>query len=356
MHIAVYDPRLSATVSSKPGGSLCTALQLAVALSGTSHSVHLLHEGELSPEALMGYLGFELPKVKLVAVTPSEVGMTGITSHYDIFLNTSDDRFIRSKARVSHWFCPFPSRPHLSLSANQALRTYQQLVTGSEYARQWFKQTWHRDAAILHPLVRPIVPDYPKRQVIVNVGDFFAGRNNMKQGALINAFCEMMDEGLKNWELHLIGNFDPRKEDDRAYFTKLDLLVGDYPVFLHFNAPQEDVLNIVSHAAIYWHASGFDEDLKKHPNWVEPFNTSLIEAMSAGSAPVVFDAGSHTEIVKEGHNGLLWETIEDLQLKTLRLINDPYPRELLYTAAMQSSAQYCDVNVFAERLCKLIGL
>jgi glycosyltransferase involved in cell wall biosynthesis len=282
--------------------------------------------------------------------------MTGISSHYDIFLNASEDRFVRSKARVSHWFCPFPSRPHLSMNANQALRSYQQLVTGSEYARTWFKQTWHRDATVLPPLVRPIVPDYPKRQVIVSVGDFFAGRNNMKQGALINAFCEMVDEGLKNWELHLIGNLDPRKEDDRAYFTKLDLLVGDYPVLLHFNIPQDDLLNIVSHAAIFWHASGFDEDLKRHPNWVEPFNTSLIEAMSAGSAPVVFDAGSHPEIVKEGHNGLLWSTIEDLQLKTLKLINEPYPRELLYKAAMQTSERYCDVGAFSERVRQLIGL
>jgi glycosyltransferase involved in cell wall biosynthesis len=356
MHIAVYDPRLSASVLGKTGGSFCTALQLAVALSTTDHTVHLLYEGELSQADLTQHLGFQLPKVALVPATPSEAGMSGITSHYDIFLNASEERFIRSKARVSHWFCPFPSRPHLSLNANQALRTYQQLVTVSAYARNWFKQSWHRDAAVLHPLVRPIVPDYPKRQVIVSVGDFFAGRNNLKQGALISAFCEMVDDGLKNWELHLIGQLDQRKDDDRAYFTKLDLLVGDYPVFLHFNAPQEDALNIISHAAIYWHAAGFDEDLKRHPNWVAPFNTALVEAMSAGSAPVVFDAGSHTEIVKEGHNGLLWESIEDLQIKTLKLINEPYPRELLIQAAMQSSERYCDVNAFAERVLKLIGL
>ena len=241
-------------------------------------------------------------------------------------------------------------------NANQALQSYRHIVACSQYARHWFKHSWHVDAVVLPPLVRPIVPDYPRRQVIASVGNFFAGHNNKKQGALINAFCEMVDDGLKNWELHLIGHLDLSKDEDRNYFNRLDVLVGDYPVFIHMNVPQQDLLNVISHAAIYWDAAGFDEDLKRHPTWVAPFDTALVEAMSAGSAPVVFDAGSHTEIVQEGHNGLLWNTLEELQVKTLRLIHDPYPRELLYQAAIQTSQSYCDVGAFADRVCKLIGL
>jgi len=44
--------------------------------------------------------------------------------------------------------------------------------------------------------------------------------------------------------------------------------------------------------------------------------------MGAGAVPVVINAGGQKEIVVEGENGFLWDSLGELKSKTLRLVND----------------------------------
>ena len=41
------------------------------------------------------------------------------------------------------------------------------------------------------------------------MGRFFAGDHNKKHMVMVRAFKEMVDNGLENWEFHLVGGSTP---------------------------------------------------------------------------------------------------------------------------------------------------
>ena len=69
----------------------------------------------------------------------------------------------------------------------------------------------------------------------------------------------------------------------------------------------KDILNEYKLAKIYWHASGFGEDLETHPEKAEHFGITTVEAMINGLVPIVIDAGGQKEIVVQDR----WVFMED---------------------------------------------
>ena len=61
---------------------------------------------------------------------------------------------------------------------------------------------------------------------------------------------------------------------------------------------------------------------EKNPEIVEHFGITVVEAMSAGAIPVVFNAGGHKEIIKDGVNGFLWESTDQLIKITNHILKD----------------------------------
>ena len=84
---------------------------------------------------------------------------------------------------------------------------------------------------------------------------------------------------------------------------------------------------------IFWSASGYGEDEIKFPEKVEHFGMTVVEAMSAGCIPVVYNAGGHKEIVRNESNGFLWDKIGDLLTKTKQVING----KGVYTSLMKEA-------------------
>src|SRR3989344_2979333 len=128
----------------------------------------------------------------------------------------------------------------------------------------------------------------------------------------------MIDEGLKNWKFVIATSVRPNEEKE---FEKLKTKAKNYPIEFLVNKKNDDLWDIYSKAKIYWHATGFGEDLKTRPDFAEHFGISTVEAMGGGAVPVVINAGGQIEIVDEGVNGFLWENPGELEEKTLRLIN-----------------------------------
>jgi glycosyltransferase involved in cell wall biosynthesis len=62
--------------------------------------------------------------------------------------------------------------------------------------------------------------------------------------------------------------------------------------------------------------------------------------MGAGAVPVVINAGGQKEIVIEGENGFLWDSINELQAKTLKLIQYEPLLNKLSKQAMESSRKF----------------
>lgn len=244
----------------------------------------------------------------------------------------------------------------LSTARAESLATYQDIWAISEFTRTWVQRYWRRDSHILTPPVD--VEDFApapdgKRNMILNVGRFFAGSHNKKHLELVTAFKHLVDGGLRDWELHLAGNLMPEPMHD-DYLDRVKHEAQGYPIVLHVNAPFSELQQLYSEAAIYWHGSGFGEDETREPMKSEHFGITTVEAMAAGCVPVVIAKGGQPEIVQHGRNGFLWRSLTQLQSFTLKLIQVQPLREQLTAAALADSQRY-DKSHFQTRLDELMA-
>jgi glycosyltransferase involved in cell wall biosynthesis len=233
------------------------------------------------------------------------------------------------------------------------MNTYQALWANSEFTRHWIRKYWQSDSAVLYPPVN--VENFTssqKKNQILSVGRFFAGDHNKKHDVLVNTFRELVDEGLKGWELHLVGGSTPG-EVHQKYLADVKALAEGYPIFVQPDVEYPDLLKLYNESAIYWHASGYGEDEERDPVKFEHFGITTVEAMAAGCVPVVIGKGGQTEIVSHGQNGYLWYSLEELKSLTLRLGRDAALRQHLAERAVEDSREY-STQKFRARLNSLL--
>ena len=170
----------------------------------------------------------------------------------------------------------------------------------------------------------------------------------------MRAFREMVDAGLHGGQLHIVGGLTDEPEHLR-YFAELQALAQNYPIHLHPNLPHAQLTQLVGAAKMYWHATGFGEDLARFPDRAEHFGIATVEAMSAGCVPVVIDAGGQPEIVTSQTCGLLWRSLDELKAHTLALINQPERLAACAAQAQQRSQTFCDAAAFNQRVQQLVS-
>src|SRR5258708_40256462 len=142
--------------------------------------------------------------------------------------------------------------------------------------------------------------DHPegKENIILHVGRFrvksLVNDDYKKQGFMVDVFKKLVDQGLKNWTFQLVSSV---KKKDEETFKKLKESVKDYPVEFYVNKTNHELFDLYNRAKIYWHASGYGEDIEMYPELAEHFGMSTVEAMGAGVVPVVINSGGQREIV-----------------------------------------------------------
>lgn len=239
------------------------------------------------------------------------------------------------------------------LSLLDYIDTYSMLWANSEFTRRWIRSYWNRDSQVLYPLVN--TGEYHpgvKRCQILNVGRFFAGQHNKKHAVMVGAFKELVDGGLRGWELHLAGGRTPG-EEHAAYLEHIVQSAAGYPIVIHPDLPGQQLADLYAGSALYWHASGYAEDEKTDPDKFEHFGITTVEAMAAGCIPVVIGKGGQPEIVENGVSGYLWHTLDELKSATLRLVESPQLREQMSLAALSRSKMY-DKDHFQARVDHLL--
>jgi glycosyltransferase involved in cell wall biosynthesis len=238
------------------------------------------------------------------------------------------------------------------------LDTYDLICPISEFSRKWMREYWGKDGPILYPPVgvREFAPG-EKANIILCVGRFFgAGGHSKRHDALIEAFKWMMKgspKDMQGWELHLAGNRGTRPVD-QDYYAGLERAAAGLPIVLHPDMPFPDLKDLYARAAIYWHASGYGEDVSKSPVTFEHFGITTVEAMAAGCVPVVINRGGQPELVRDGVDGRLWETMDELMARTGEIIANPNLRERLAAAAMESAGRFSEER-FRDRLLELVA-
>jgi len=197
-----------------------------------------------------------------------------------------------------------------------------------------------------------------KDKLILSVGRFFAGGHNKKHIEMINVFRKMCDRGEipDGWEYHLVGKVHTEEACHMDYFSKAKKLAVGYPIKVLGELDFTSLLKKYYSALIFWHAAGWGENEKKHPDRHEHFGMSTCEAMSAGCIPVVIAKAGQLEIVENGKCGFTFFDEKSLIQKTRRLILAYGSRELekLSASAMAKAKSFSQQN-FSDEVSAFFG-
>jgi glycosyltransferase involved in cell wall biosynthesis len=231
------------------------------------------------------------------------------------------------------------------------LDSYSLVVANSEFTRGWISRYWEHDSEVLYPPVTMHAPG-EKENAILNVGRFFPADkgHSKKQLELVQAFRRLYDSGVRGWTLHLVGGCS---DAGRDYLELVRAAAAGYPVELHVNASGDELESLYARAAIYWHASGYGEDARRHPDRLEHFGISTVEAMSAGAVPVVIGLAGQLETVRHGVDGLHFQTLDGLCSLTGGLIDDAAQRARMSLSAARRAREF-SVDAFGAELHLLV--
>lgn len=227
-------------------------------------------------------------------------------------------------------------------------------IVNSGFTKRYIDKKYGVTSMVLYPPID--LPDkraVPKENMILNVGRFGirnAGSSFKKQDVLRDAFIKLHKHGGKSWEMVFIVTVNEQEDEAFEAFKKS---VEGYPIRIIESPDLKTVEEYYLRASIYWHAAGFGENLKKHPDRAEHFGITTVEAMHYKAVPVVINAGGQPEIITDSVNGYVWDTEDELLDKTTRLIQDESLRKKIGDAA-EERASFFKVERFCKELSELI--
>ncbi len=273
---------------------------------------------------------------------------------YDLIIYLSDGGipFVLSKLYL-HFQFPVEWVNGNSLLTKIKLLRVNKIICNSFFTKKYIDKKFNVKSNVLYPPIFIKDKKAVKENIILHVGRFGVdkeGSNFKKQDFMIEMFKKLINRGLKGWEFRLIIGVS---KNDAGRLSLLKEEIKSYPISIIDNPPNSILWENYAKAKIYWHATGFGEDLEKHPEQAEHFGISTVEAMGAGAVPVVVNAGGQTEIVENGKNGFLWETSDELLTKTELLSKDSKLWEAMSRESVKRAGKFSG-NRFKEELEMII--
>lgn len=347
MRIGIYDPYLDDL-----GGGEKYMLTLASCLS-KNHSVELFWDKPSDLDIVTHRFSLDISKVKIVknifARGFSLISRFRASKKYDAIIVLSDGSiplvWPKLFLHIQQPIVGIKYSPKDKLKISRVNKVF----CNSLFTQSFLDKELKKKSVVIYPPISLKPRKINKENIILTVGRFRVKNVGVsdykKQGVLINVFMKMVDKGLKDWKFVLATSIRPNEKEK---FEKLKTKAKNYPVEFLVNKKNDDLWDIYSKAKIYWHATGFGEDLEKRPDFAEHFGISTVEAMGGGVVPVVIDAGGQKEIVDPGANGYLWNNENELIKQTIGLINDPEKLEKMSKLAVLSARGFGEKDFCQE--------
>lgn len=259
------------------------------------------------------------------------------TAHFDALYYVTDGSLFFSLARKNflHIQIPFTCKQK-GLINRLKLANWLSKNANSFFTRGVVEKSWRTKIDyVLQPGINTrelAAGRIKKEKIILNVGRFFSHLHSKKQDIMVNFFrdlCDKYPEIMAGWKLVLIGPIE-----DLKYAQKVSLAAKGYPIEIIHNANNEQVRDWYKRSSIYWHATGFGQSEIDHPERMEHFGITTLEAMAAGCVPIVIKRGGQPEVLGRKLQDCLWETQAELEKKTLMIIKKPHLAKICREAAV----------------------
>jgi glycosyltransferase involved in cell wall biosynthesis len=347
------------------GGAQRLALVLALVLARQGYATTVFTDGAVDVGRVASDLGADLSPVSFATLRGGGAGWSGLRelqrlamtrSHasqirrhdLDLFVNAKYKSSLPGCGRRNVYYCHFPH--HLGVVGAGRVRrlylwvtsvaervsvvrdrrgfvaTYDEIWANSRFTSGHVQRRWGRSATVVHPPCERIAGT-DKQRVIAVVGRFQRPRPNVPykaQDVLLRTFAAMTDLHAAGWRLVMAGATTP---DDAQYLAELSQEAEGLPVTILRDVSRDDIRALLGEASLYWHAQGFAQDARHHPETQEHFGISTVEAMSAGAIPVVFGSAGPAEVV-EGVEGIVSWTCPSQLAELTRAWVARSPREL----------------------------
>lgn len=273
---------------------------------------------------------------------------------YDVFFYVCDGSLFFSGAGKNILIVQSPVHIPVSTPLQTIKLRNWEIVCYSDFMKRIIEKQTGKQAYILAPAIdtsRFYNKDIKKEAIILSVGRFFQAPHSKKHDILIETFKKHAKSHFKGWRLVIAGGLT--EEGGRRLVESYRKQSEGYFIEVLDNVSIEYLTDLYKRASIYWHAAGFGEDLKTHPERAEHFGITTLEAMAAGCVPVVFCGGGQKEILERTHSGLLWNTEEELASYTQKLISDKAVWQTMSKKAIVR-AQGFSQGAFEKNLMKFI--
>lgn len=356
MKIGIFDPYLDTL-----GGGEKYMLTAASLLS-ENHQVSISWDTSNSDEirqAAKQKFDIDLTRVSFMSnifnKETSFVSRLSESKAFDLIIFLSDGSIPLVSTRLFiHFQFPVEWINGKSLLNKLKMKRVDKIICNSEFTKSFIDRKFSVSSYVLYPPadIRS-KKNIKKQNIVLHVGRFGQdreGHNYKKQDVMIDVFKKMVDNGLKQWQFVIA--ISVKKEDEKNLKT-LKMKAQGYPIVFLENVSNSTLQEVYGKAKIYWHASGFGEDLEKHPERAEHFGMATVEAMASGAVPVVINAGGQTEIVEDKKSGFLWNSEEELISKTKNIIENESIRKEISTQAVKR-AQKFSKDAFCKNLLALL--
>lgn len=353
MKIGIFDPYLDDL-----GGGEKYMMSLALCLS-KAHDVSIFWDNKEDLIMLQKRFLLDLSQIKLTSnifsKTVSLQKKLLETRKFDAIIILSDGSMPLSFSKKIFIHIQQPiSVPINTILAKIKLKRINAFFYNSYYTKSFIDKTIKNKSFVIYPPVELFPKDVKKENLILNVGRFRVKNvligDYKKQGLMIEHFKKLIANGLKDWRFILAVSV---KDKDEVDFEVLKKKAQGFPIEFIINRNKKELWDIYNKSKIYWHASGYGENLLEHPEYAEHFGISTVEAMGAGAVPVVINAGGQKEIVQDGVSGFLWNNLEELEEKTFKLIKDNKLWERMSEEA-KKRAEFFAGDRFCREISKLI--
>lgn len=291
--------------------------------------------------------------------------------YFDIFINSNMTRNISPLAKRNVMLCHFPTNFNwytFTYFNSFMIKIYTfllyllnppkghfnkyEIYCNSKFTEKWVTKIWGvKPKGILYPPVDFYQKKVKKENIIIYVGRFDPYGIKKQHDAII-AFKKLYDDGLKDWELHLIGGV-VEEINQNAYLKYIKTLASGYPIFFHENAKFAELGELYERAKIYWNLRGLYFKENEVYAWLhEHFGITNVEAMQNYCVPIVYNGGGQVEVIENGKQGYLINNLKQLIKKTKRLAENETEREKMAINAFEKSKTFSIEN-FIEHILKI---